>query len=429
MAMSFEVDGLLPRDVVRPTDATEVATVLADLHSQSSAVVPWGGGTRMGVGNSPGRYDTALDLTRLSNNIEHIAGDMTVVCDAGVRIGDLVELLSENNQRLPFAVPRPGLATIGGSVASNAPSLLRPRFGGIRDWIIGLHVVLADGTSTKSGGRVVKNVQGYDLHRLHTGAFGTLGVITSVALKLVPLPERTRTVAMWFDRFGAAADAASEIGQTELVIESARLYSGARSAGAIRELAASRYMDTDQGIDAASHLMLIKVSGSIAALNRQSEDLIGLAGTVPATGYESLDGVTEADLWEYMEESVDNAKLSLRISTKALDGFHLVDRFNRSFDRQHGTVDVSSVIDVGYGSLTLNVDGLDDDASLVFIHEATSQVQELGGSVLIERCPISAKKSVDVFGIDVSAAQIMKNMKHQFDPDQVLNPGRFAFRI
>lgn len=427
--MSFEVDGLLPRDVVRPTDAVEVAAVLADLHSESSAVVPWGGGTRMGVGNSPGRYDAALDLTGLSNNIEHVAGDMTVVCDAGVRIADLVELLAENYQRLPFAVPQPRFATIGGSVASNAPSLLRPRFGSIRDWIIGLHVVLADGTPTKSGGRVVKNVQGYDLHRLHTGAFGTLGVITSVALKLVPLPERTRTVAMWFERFGAAADAASEIGQMELVVESARVYSGARSVGAIRELAASRYMDADLGSDAASHLMLIKVSGSIAALNRQSEDLIGLAGTVPATGYETLDSASEADLWDYVEESDDNARLSLRIATKAVDGFHLLDRFNRSLNRMHGSAEVSSAVDVGYGSLTLNVDGIDDDDCLVFIREATSQVRESGGSVLIERCPISIKKSVDVFGIDPSASQIMKNMKHQFDPEQILNPGRFAFRI
>ena len=427
--MSFEVDGLLPGDVVRPTDAADVAALLTDLHSQSSAVVPWGGGTRMGVGNSPDRYDIALDLTGLSNNVEHVAGDMTVVCDAGVRVGDLVELLGENNQRLPFSVPYSKQATIGGSVASNAPSLLRPRFGGIRDWIIGLHVVLADGTPTKSGGRVVKNVQGYDLHRLHTGAFGTLGVITSVALKLVPLPERTRTVAMWFDRFGAAADAASEIGEMELMVEAARLYSGVRSAGAIRELAANRYMDADQGYDAANHLMLIKVSGSIAALNRQSEDLIGLAGTVPATGYETLDGAPEADLWDYLEESDDNAKLSLRISTRALDSFHLIDRFNRSLNRQYGTVEVSSVIDIGYGSFTLNIDNLDDDAVSMFIHEATSQVRELGGSVLIERCPISVKKSIDVFGIDASAAQIMKNMKHQFDPDRVLNPGRFAFRI
>lgn len=427
--MSFEVDGLLPRDVIRPRDAAEVASLMGELHADKSAVIPWGGGTRMRVGNSPRRYDVALDLNGMSENVEHVAGDMTVICDAGVRIADLVDLLAENNQRLPFAVPQPHDATIGGSVASNAPSLLRPRFGGIRDWIIGLHAVLADGTPTKSGGRVVKNVQGYDLHRLHTGAFGTLGVITSVALKLVPLPERTRTVAMWFDRHGAVADAASEIAEMELMVESARIYSGARSAGAIRELAIGRHMDADIGIDAATHLMLIKVSGSIAALNRQVDDLVGLAGTVPATGYESLDGRSEADLWEYFEGPIDDTQLSFRIATKALDCFRLLGGLLRSLNRQHESATASSVVDVGYGSLTLNVDGLDDEGCSAFIREATARVRDVGGSVLIERCPIAIKRSVDVFGIDASAAQIMKNMKHQFDPDHVLNPGRFAFRI
>lgn len=427
--MSYEVDGLLPREVARPSDAAEVAAILSDFHSQSNAVIPWGGGTRMGVGNLPRGYDVALDMTGVSDIVEHVAGDMTVVCDAGVRIADLVDLLGESNQRLPFTVPRPQQATIGGSVASNAPSLLRPRFGGIRDWIIGLNVVLADGTPTKSGGRVVKNVQGYDLHRLHTGASGTLGVITSVALKLVPLPERTRTVAMWFDRFGSAADAAREIGQMELTVESARLYSGSRSAGAIRELATSRYMDADVGVESATHLMLIKVSGSVAALNRQIDDLIGLAGTVPATGYESLGGVPETDLWEYLEGEDAEAKLSLRISTKAMDSAHLVDRLRRWLDRNQAGCEASSVIDVGYGSLMLNVGGIDESTALAFMAESMKQVRELGGSLMIERCPISIKKSVDVFGIDASASQIMKNMKNEFDPAQTLNPGRFAFRI
>ena len=232
---------------------------------------------------------------------------------------------------------------------------------------------------------------------------------------------------MWFDRFGAAADAANEIGQMELTVEAARLYSGSRSAGAIRELATSRYMDAD--FEDANHLMLIKVSGSVTALNRQIEDLIGLAGTVPATGYESLDGVPETDLWDYVEGSGDRAKLSLRISTKAMDCFQLVGRLLRWLNQRRETVDTSSVIDVGYGSLTFNVDEIDDGDSLALVNEATSQVRDFAASILIERCPISVKKNVDVFGIDPSAAQIMKNMKNEFDPEQVLNPGRFAFRI
>jgi glycolate oxidase FAD binding subunit len=405
-----------------------LASTLSELYAHGKAVVPFGGGTRIAVGNLPRRYDVALDLTGINSNIEHVAGDMTIVCDAGVQISELSNLLAEANQRLPFEVAHPNEATIGGSVASNAPSLLRPRFGGIRDWIIGLDVVLADGTRTKSGGRVVKNVQGYDLHRLHTGAFGTLGVIASVALKLVPLPERTRTVAMWFDRRGTASTAVSEIGQLELMMESARLYSGARAAGAIRELAAGRHMDAADA-ENAEFLMLAKVSGSNSALNRQIDELTGLAGTIPATGYESLAGTAETDLWEYLEVADGNFELSLQVAAKASDSIQLAHRLRDRLYRNQIRAEISTATDVGYGSLMFNVDVVNDSDAITIVDEAMKLVRDIAGSLLIERCPISVKKYVDVFCIDASSAQIMKNMKHQFDPEGILNPGRFAFKI
>ena len=425
----FEVDGLLPREVVRPSDISELAAILTPLHDAGSAVVPWGGGTRMSIGNAPSRYDVALDLTGLDAEIDHVAGDMTVVCDAGVRIAELSERLAVYNQRLPFEVPDARAATIGGTYASNAPSLLRPRFGGVRDWIIGLHVVSSNGTRTKSGGRVVKNVQGFDLHRLHTGAFGTLGIIVNVALKLVPLPERTRTVAMWFDRIGDAANAAREMGQLELTIESARLYSGALAAGAIRELAADRYLDSVVESENAAHLMLVKVSGSNLALNRQVDDLTGFAGTVPSAGYEALTEMTESDLWAYLEQTGRDAPISLRIATKASDSYSIMNRLERRLHQSRGTVDIASVVDVGYGSMLFNVNGIEETETLPFLNDAENAVREVGGSMLVERCPLAVKKEIEVFCIDPSAKQIMKNMKHQFDPNGILNPGRFAFGI
>ncbi len=425
----FQVDGLIPAQSVRPTSASELAVALSDFHARGAAIVPWGGGTRMKVGNIPKRYDIALDMTGLCQSVEHVAGDMTLVCDAGASVADLTKLLAENHQRLPFEVPNPGTATIGGSVASNAPSRLRPRFGGIRDWIIGMHIVMADGTMTKSGGRVVKNVQGYDLHRLHTGAFGTLGVIVSVALKLVPLPERTRTVAMWFDRYEAAANAVVEVSHLDLMVESARLYSGVRSIGAIRELATDRYMDADADVEDAQHLMLVKVSGSNAALNRQIDELTGLAGTVPASGYESVSGASENDLWDYLDDDGDIPGLSLRVSAKESDGLRLVDRLNRWLIRNASSASVSSIIDVGYGASMFNVEEIDDDGALRLINEAALMAREMGGSILIEKCPVAVKSEIDVFCIDASSARIMKNMKQQFDPKGVLNPGRFAFGI
>ncbi len=424
----FPVDGLLPAEVVSPTKKSDVAQHLTELHGASKSVVPWGGGTRMSIGNLPSGYDVALDLTGLDSEVEHVAGDMTLVCDAGTRIGDISSLLAEANQRLPFEIPHAGDATIGGSVASNAPSRLAPRFGGIRDWVIGMSVVLADGTSTKSGGRVVKNVQGYDLHRLHTGAFGTLGVIVSAALKLVPLAQGTQTVAMWFDRIGAVANAALDVSQSNVIIEAARLYSGSRAVGAIRELAANRHMDLESTSDSTMHLMLVQVSGSKTALIRQVNELTGLAGTIPATGYEVLSGTSEGDIWTYAESTGEGAQLALRIASKPMASIDLVNRLDRALKRR-GTASSASIVDVGYGSMQFSVEDIGVNDALEFVDEAKSVVGDAGGSLIVERCPLAVKRDVDVFSIDASSAQIMKNMKQQFDPEGILNPGRFAFKI
>ena len=382
----------------------------------------------MGIGNALKRYDVALDLTNINSNIEHVAGDMIVVCDAGVKIIDLTSLLAQSNQRLPFEVTHPNEATIGGSVASNTPSRLAPKFGGIRDWIIGMSVILADGTPTKSGGRVVKNVQGYDLHRLHTGAFGTLGVIVSVALKLVPLAQRTQTIAMWFDGISAAANAALDVGKSNLAIEAARLFSGSRAVGTIRELATNRHMDIETVLDESKYLMLIQVSGSKAALNRQINELTGLAGTVPASGYEVLSSPSEADIWTYASTTGDNTELSLRIAAKPMVAIDLACRLDRALRDIHKTP-TSLIIDIGYGSMEFNIENISANDALTFINEAKSIVRNANGSLLVERCPLAVKRDIDIFGIDTSSAQIMKNMKHQFDPNGILNPGRFAFKI
>ncbi len=382
----------------------------------------------MGIGNIPSGYDVALDLTGLTSEIEHVAGDMTLICDAGAKVSDLSSLLAESQQRLPFDVPHPTEATIGGSVASNAPSRLATRFGGIRDWIIGMSVVLADGTPTKSGGRVVKNVQGYDLHRLHTGAFGTLGVIVSVAFKLIPVPEGSQTVAMWFDRLSSAANAALDVGNIDVSIEAARLFSGPTAVGAIRELAADRHMDADGTSGGASHLMLVQVSGSTPALNRQLNELTGLAGTVPATGYEVLSGASETDIWTYAGSTGESAKLNLRIAAKPTVSIDLLSRLERALGRIR-PAPISSIIDVGYGTLQFSVEDIDDFDAITFVNEAKETIREVGGSLVVERCPLIVKREIDVFGIDASSAQIMKNMKQQFDPEKRLNPGRFAFNI
>ena len=162
----YSVDGLTPSEVQTPGSVEELSQVLERADGERLAVIPRSGGTRLHVGNLPARYDIALDLTAMPREIEHEPGDLTAIVDAAVTVADLQSQVAQAGQRLPFEAPRAAEATIGGSVASNAAGHMRTSFGGIRDWVIGMQVVMADGTVTKSGGRVVKNVQGYDLYRL-----------------------------------------------------------------------------------------------------------------------------------------------------------------------------------------------------------------------------------------------------------------------
>lgn len=427
----YNIDGVSPSDVIHVVTENDVSDALLNCHANGLSVVPWSGGTRMNIGNIPTRYDVALDLSGLRSNIEHVAGDMTVVCDAGVNIGELEALLRAQGQRLPFNVPFPETATIGGSIASNAPNRLRVMFGGLRDWVIGMRVVLADGTSTKSGGRVVKNVQGYDLHRLHTGAYGTLGVITEVGIKLVPLPKATRTVAMWFDQIDLAGQGAVEIGHSQLNVECARLFCGGGVAGMVRDLSSDRYMDASNDLTRSAVLTMVQISGSRASLERQTRELTGLAGTIPALGYEVLDSKSESDAWKYMESPLEHADVDFRarIISKASDTIRIMDGLQRFCQTRGYEDNFSGMTDVGYGTLTISIDKIEDTIANDLASQSIKTSQACGGSALIEKCSIAVKNNLDVFGIDDKVRELMLNMKREYDPNRVLNSGRYAFRI
>ena len=254
--MNHSLDGLTPATVVQPGTLDELSSALASATTSGLAVVPWGGGTRIGIGNVPSGYDIALDLTGHTSHLEHVAGDLTVIVDGGVRIGDLNGVLEKEGQRLPFEVRIPERATVGGSVASNAPGRRQSSTGGIRDWVIGMQIVLADGTITKSGGRVVKNVQGYDLHRLHTGAYGTLGVISQVAFKLAPIPPEQRTVAAWFSDAPSAHEVGLNLVNGVLAPEVISLVSGPLASGAVTAAG-----DTAPGPDEELWALLVRLGG------------------------------------------------------------------------------------------------------------------------------------------------------------------------
>src|SRR5437660_2589600 len=190
---------------MRPQSPQELAEGLQALSATSAAAVVHGGDTQIGLGSRPARYDVALSTTRLSRLLEHEPADLTCRAEAGMRVGDLQAILRAHGQRVPLDPPRPEKATLGGMVAANSSGLSRARYGGVRDWVIGIAVAYPSGVIARAGGRVVKNVAGYDLMKLHTGALGTLGVIVEVNLKVQARPEQSQTLEAGFGRAQQAA--------------------------------------------------------------------------------------------------------------------------------------------------------------------------------------------------------------------------------
>src|SRR6266702_1186815 len=190
------VAGVQPKLVVDPGTEKELAEVLRLSNEAGLAVIPRGGGTKLRWGNPPSRADLILSTARLAEIIEHAWADLTVTVEAGCTIQRLQETLAQHGQRLALDPLWPEKATIGGVLSANDSGALRLRFGALRDLIIGATIALADGTLASSGGKVVKNVAGYDLPKLVTGALGTLGVITRAVFRLHPLPRSTRSLSI-----------------------------------------------------------------------------------------------------------------------------------------------------------------------------------------------------------------------------------------
>jgi len=188
------VDGKTPALVCSPAAPEQVTTVLLICAEAKAAVSPWGGGTMISIGNVPRETCVAMVLTGMNRVIEHDHANLTVTAQSGITLAALRETLSRRQQFLPFDAPRPAQTTIGGTVAVNINGPRRGYYGGIRDLVIGMKVALITGAQIKAGGKVVKNVAGYDMCKLFTGSLGTLGVITEVTVRVAPIAETTATI-------------------------------------------------------------------------------------------------------------------------------------------------------------------------------------------------------------------------------------------
>jgi glycolate oxidase FAD binding subunit len=385
----YAVDGLAPKSVVRPGASDEVAGVIGYANASKLAVIPLGGRNHAVIGNLPERFDLALDVSRLNQVVEFEPADLTITCQAGITLGALREATSAAGMVVPFDPALPDGATVGGVLAGALSGPARMSLGAPRDFTIGLRVVTADGRLTRAGGKVVKNVAGYDLCKLYIGSLGTLGVIVESTFKTVPLPKTERRLAFAF------ADPASACALVSRAIHAGLAI---RSASLMRE--------------ANGWLLDLVLAGMPAAVERSARDLqawIGQAdpprrmtprkGSIPVSQGSSADQPLTARL------SVLPSRLPALLA-EAL---------------AHAGVEAHPA--TGLCRLSL------PEATAEAIAEVSAIAARFGGTCVIERCPPNLKRGIDVFGDAPPSLALMRAIKAEFDPNRVLSPGRFVGKI
>ncbi|MGA2236519.1 MAG: FAD-binding oxidoreductase [Terriglobales bacterium] len=391
------VDGVLPQMIIEPGNPEEVARALKIATGAGLQVIPRGGATKMDWGNPPRSGALILSTRRLDRIVEHAWGDMTATVGAGCTFQQLQQTLAEHGQRLALDPLWPDQATIGGILATNDSGPLRIRFGSLRDLIIGITLALPDGTLAKSGGKVVKNVAGYDLPKLATGSLGTLGIITQAIFRLHPVPRETRTLTFSTSDSGTMNALVLAIQDCNMVPTGVQVRAGSSSTPEVD----LRFEGTTAGCDAQIEQTLRIASGA-----RRIES--------PAEVWNA-----RSELWSGAEPSVvckftllpADLGTFLNSIRKASESLHWPWRL------------VAQAVGVGY--LRIESAGKDTGALLSILQDLRKKLETRGGSLVILRCPLEIKSKTDVWGSAGDALALMRNIKAQFDPTGVLNPGRF----
>jgi len=399
--MEDAVDDVLPHMVIEPGTAQEVAGALKIATGAGLKVIPRGSATKMGWGNPPWSGELILSTHRLNRVVEHAWGDMTATVETGCTFQHLQETLAAHGQRLALDPIWPEHATIGGILATNDSGPLRVRFGSLRDLIIGITLALPDGTLAKSGGKVVKNVAGYDLPKLATGSLGTLGIITQAIFRLHPLPRESRTLS-----FSTSDDATSRDGSMNALVLAIQDCNIVPTGVQVRA-----------GTSAAPEVDL-RFEGTSAGCEAQIEQTLRLASG--AQRIESPAGVwnAHAELFRGTEPCV-----VCKFSLLPADLGVFSESIRAVTEPLHMAWQlVAQAVGAGY----LRLEGRDSGALIGILEDLRKKLQTRGGSLVILRCPHEIKAKMDVWGNTGDALALMQSIKAQFDPTGVLNPGRFV---
>lgn len=413
----YSIGPFVPSTVACPSAIEEVSAVLEWAHRNNIAVYPSGGRTLSHLGNTPRRPGIALDMTRLDRMIDFQPADLTVRVQAGMTIGQLDSALSQDGKCVPLAPPLAHRATVCGTLATGISGPMRAAYGLPRDWLIGVSVVGADGTISKAGGQVVKNVTGYDLNRLYIGSMGTLAAITEATFKITPAPTEWAAIIAAFQTNSAAVAACLNLLSQPFAPQALHVLSPA----------AARRMKDSHVSSGSGPVAIALIAGRPTSVKRRMEGTASawrdIANLLHIAGEEAV-GLTEA-LADFPVNPADPPSVCVRLNTSP----GTLEKLLELDEHGIGGEAPGLVADAGFGGCRLMWWGDISSENAVQSAERLRQIQStavsLGGDAIVETCPQTVKELIDVWGPAPSGMEIMRRIKRQFDPKGVLNPGRF----
>jgi glycolate oxidase FAD binding subunit len=405
---AYSVDGVAPRFVARPGSVEEASQVVRAAAGDGLAVTFAGGGSKLGLGNPPERLDLVVLTAGLDQVLEHAAGDLVVRAQAGVRLADLQTALAPAGQMLALDPPEPR-ATVGGVVAANASGPRRLRYGTLRDLIIGITVVLADGTVAHAGGKVVKNVAGYDLAKLFCGSLGTLGMVAEVIFRLHPRPAAAAVVTVQVDAPEQAGQAVRRLLRSTL------------------EPSAVELVVDEWGWPGRLTVVFEGIRPGVEAQAAAAAELLGQVGEAAVAG----PGGTEAALSQLGARPFEKAAFALKATCPPSELPGVLTDLLGGRVRWGGPVSAHAATGVvwmasGHRDGDLPADSPELPWVARVITEKREALAARGGSLIVVKAPPHLKRAVDVWGPPGDAIGLMRRVKERFDPDRRLSPGRFV---
>jgi glycolate oxidase FAD binding subunit len=432
----YAVDGITPAAAVRPGSAEEVAEVMKYAAAENLGVIATSARTKLGMGMTPRRYDLAVDMTRLDRIIAYDPRDLTLSVEPGLLLQNLNTALAEHKQFLPMAMPYTNRASVGGTIASGVDTPLRQFYGTPRDYVLGMHFVTGEGARGKSGGLVVKNVTGYDLHKLMIGSLGSLGIITRINFRTFPTPAASRGFVATFESADGAVALRNRIAQSPLTPLTLELLSP-RVAELFTSSAAARIepsVPQPQMLSPKHWTLAAAYAGNEKVLERYAGDLGRMAKECGAKSTAVLDDTTRPSVWGRLREFIPIA-LEASPATTIVKMSVLPMRMKEALVAAAREAEAASLpwaaVARGLGVIyfALLPEGRGEEM-LRRVAAAGNQILAAGANLeanaWIPWCPADLKSTLKVWGLACADFAEMQKVKKVFDPLGIISPGRFV---